>query len=147
AGDLTGPCDEFIGTTADITERVEAEAALRARQELLDLAQQSAHVVAFEWRFEGTAEQNRWSSELAAMFGLAPDDDHATFLTWHRRIHPDDWPTVRDTLTPASRSADIACEYRVIHPDESLHWLQARGRTLFDGDGHPARTVGFMLDV
>src|SRR6202171_4597794 len=75
----TGEVDEFIGTTSDITERVQTEAALLARQEMLDLAQKAARAAAFEWRI-GTGEGgNRWSADLEAMFGLAPGTGNRTF--------------------------------------------------------------------
>jgi PAS domain S-box-containing protein len=145
--DETGEVDEFIGTSTDITERVEAEAALRARQEMLDLAQKAARVVAFEWHIGASAARNRWSPELALLHGLPPDDESVTFLHWKERIHPEDWPLVSDAIARAASSGEVACEYRVVHPDGSVHWLQARGRTLPDDGGRPARIVGFMLDV
>jgi len=47
----------------------------------------------------------------------------------------------------ALKSGDLDAEYRVIHPDGVIRWLQTKGRTLFDPGGEPARVVGFMFDV
>jgi PAS domain S-box-containing protein len=145
--DETGEVDEFIGTTSDITERVQTEAALLARQEMLDLAQKAAGAAAFEWRIGASDEGNRWSADLHAMFGLAPGAGSGNFETWKAVIHPDDWPAVKDALARARDSGDVAGEYRVVHPDGAVRWLQAKGRMFFDDAGRPARVIGFLVDV
>ena len=45
---------------------------LRARQEMLDLAQTAARAVAFDWYIGARESENRWSPELEAMYGLEP---------------------------------------------------------------------------
>ena len=142
-----GEVDEYIGTSSDVTERVQAEAALRARQEMLELAQKAARAVAFEWRFDADGGEPYRSLDLDRMFGLAPGTYDGTFAAWKELVHPEDWPAVKDAIERAEESGDVATEYRVIHSDGSLHWLQAKGRMFFDDAGHPARIVGFMLDV
>src|SRR5215470_9864044 len=143
----TGEVDEYIGTSTDITERVQAEAALRARQEMLDLAQKAARAVAFEWRL-GADECEKWRSlDLDRMFGLAPGTYGGTFEAWKALVHPGDRQAVTDAMAHASESGEVAVEYRVVHPDGAVRWLQAKGRMFFDDQDRPARVVGFMLDV
>ena len=143
-----GDVDEYIGTTTDVTERVQAEAALLARQELLDLAQQAARAVAFEWRLgAGAGQVNPWSPELDTMFGLAPGSFDGTFEGWRGLVHPEDLAAVDEAMDRASQSGEVAAEYRVVHPGGAVRWLQAKGRMFFDDRGPPARVVGFMLDV
>jgi len=142
-----GEVDEYIGTSSDVTERVQAEAALLARQEMLDLAQKAARAVAFEWRFGAGEAEKRPSPELDAMYGLAPGAYDGTFPGWTKLVHPEDWPAVKDAIERAEESGEIAAEYRVAQPDGGARWLQAKGRMFFDDAGHPARIVGFMLDV
>src|SRR4030095_7291602 len=62
-------------------------------------------------------------------------------------IHPEDWANVRAAIEFALKSGDLDAEYRVIHPGGTIRWLQAKGQTLFDPGGKPARVVGFMFDV
>jgi PAS domain-containing protein len=47
-----------------------AEYVLRASQERLRLAQQSARIGTFEWNMETGV--NTWTAELEAMYGLPP---------------------------------------------------------------------------
>jgi len=144
----SGVVDEYIGTSTDVTERVQAEAALLARQQLLDLAQQAARAVAFEWRLgAGAGQENPWSPELDTLYGLAPGSYDGTFEAWRGLVHPEDLAAVEEAMARASQSGEVAAEYRVVHPGGAVRWLQAKGRMFFDDQGSPARVVGFMLDV
>jgi PAS domain S-box-containing protein len=145
--DAHGRFRGYQGVARDITERRKVEDDLRSRQEMLDLAQKSARAIAFEWRI-GTGEgQNRWSSDLEAMYGFASGGYDGTFETWKKVVHPEDWPAVNEAVGHAHLTGDVAFEHRVVHPHGSVHWLQARGRMFFDAAGSPIRMVGFMQEV
>ena len=137
----------YQGVGRNITERKRIEEELRARQEMLDLAQKAARAVAFEWRIGDGEGENRWSPDLEAMYGLAPGTYDGTYEGWKKLVHPDDWPALEDAVKHAHRTGDVAAEYRVVHPDGSVHWLQAKGRMFLSRDGRPMRLVGFMQDV
>ena len=102
----------------------EAEAALRARQEMLDLAQQAARVVAFEWQLEADPRPQ-----------------------WLAGVHAEDRPALEQAIALLARTGELACEYRAIDADGALHWMQARGRAQPAEAGQPARVIGFLLDV
>ena len=140
------PIRQF-GVMQDITELWQAQQELRARQEMLDLAQKAARAVAFDWYIGARESENRWSPDLEAMYGLDPGTFDRTFQGWKKLVHPDDWPAVKLAIKRAHESGDVAAEYRVIHKDGTVHWLQAKGRMFFDAEGRPDRMVGFMIDV
>ena len=137
----------YYGVASDITERKRAEEELRSRQEMLELAQKSARAIAFEWKIGEGEGENRWSPDLEVMYGFAPGTYDGTFETWQKCVHLEDWPAVKEAVRHAHRTGEVAAEYRVVHPDGSAHWLQARGRMLFDAVGNATRMVGFMQDI
>ena len=146
--DEQGNFKGYQGTGRNITDRKRIEEELRSRQEMLELAQTSARVVAFEWRIGADRlYRSRWSPELAAMYGVTPDAFDGSFDGWKKLIHPEDWPAVKGAIKHAVRTGDVATEYRVVHGDGSVHWLHAKGRMFFDAAGKPTRMVGFMNDV
>jgi PAS domain S-box-containing protein len=143
--DERGRAARIVGVVTDVTAGKLAENELSARQEMLDLAQQAAKAAAFEWRID--TRKAGWSPQLEAMHGLAPGTYDGTHETWKSLIHPQDWPAVSAAIKSARETAQLEVQYRVVHPDGSLHWLQARGRLLPADDRRPGRMVGFMLDV
>ena len=136
-----------LSVVRDITERKRIEAELRARQELLDLAQKAARAVAFNWYIGARESENRWSPELEDMYGLEPGTFDGTYQGWKQLVHPDDWPAVKVAINRAHESGDVAAEYRVIHKDGTVRWLRAKGRMFLDAKGQPERMIGFMIDV
>jgi PAS domain S-box-containing protein len=135
------------GVISDITERKHAEEELRARQEMLDLAQKAARAIAFEWRIGAGEGRNRWSPDLEAMYGVPAGSYDGSYESWKKLVHPGDWPSVKAAIEHAMATGDVVAEYRVVHTDGSTRRLQAKGRMLFGADGSPSRLIGFMLDV
>jgi PAS domain S-box-containing protein len=144
--DATGAPVRFAGSVTDVTARKHVEEELRARQEMLGLAQKAARAIAFEWQI-GAVGQNRWSPDLEIMYGLEPGTYDGTYETWKRLVHPEDWPSVRTAIKRAHQTGDVSAEYRVLHKGGATRWLQAKGRMFFDSEGTASRMVGFMLDV
>ena len=140
------PVRQF-GVAQDITQLRRAEQEVRARQDMLDLAQKAARAVAFDWYIGARESENRWSPDLEVMYGLEPGTFDRTYQGWKKLVHPDDWPSVQLAIKRAHESGDVVAEYRVIHKDGTVHWLQAKGRMFFDAEGRPDRMVGFMIDV
>jgi PAS domain S-box-containing protein len=137
--------DGFVATWRDVTERRQVEEALRQKQEWLDLAQTIAKLGSFEWNIKTHA--NRWSKELEALYGLKPGEFGGTHEDWLRYVHRDDVTKVEADILDAWTSGEIATDFRVIWPDGSIHWLQARGRVFYDEQGQPARLVGVNVDI
>ena len=136
-----------VSVSRDFTERKRAEAELRARQEMLELAQTAARAAAFDLYIGARESENRWPPEIEAMYGLEPGTLDKTYEGWTKLVHPDDWPMVKLARQKARESGDLDAEYRVIHRDGTVHWLRTKGRMFFDAEGRPERVVGFMLDV
>jgi PAS domain S-box-containing protein len=145
--DEDGRFKGYHGIGRNITERKRIEEELRARQDMLNLAQKAARAAAFEWHLGTAKEATRWSPDLESMLGLAPGSYDGSFEAWKKLVHPQDWPAVSAAIERARESGDISAEYRILHPDGTVHWLQTKGRVFLDAEGKPARLVGFMLDV
>src|ERR1700730_1444735 len=145
--DASGTPIRWAGSVTDITARKRVDEELRARQEMLDLAQKAARAVAFEWWIGAGEGENRWSSDLEAMYGIEPGSYDGTYESWKALVYPEDWPKVRAAIKTAQGSGDVDGEYRVLHQGGTIRGLQAKGRRFFDPEGTPTRVVGFMLDV
>ena len=84
---IGGQIGQFLKRKRAEAELRRSEQELRARQEMLDLAQTAAGAVAFDWYIGARESENRWSPELEAIYGLEP----GTFDRTYRRLeeaHP-----------------------------------------------------------
>jgi PAS domain S-box-containing protein len=130
---------------AKIAEHERTEAALRQSEERLRLALEAANMGV--WEADLATGQQTWSAQSEQLFGFEPGTFDGTRTAFLSRIHPDDQEDLAGKLTQALQTGDFAAEYRVVHPDESLHWIAAKGRVFLDQSGNPIRMSGVDLDI
>jgi PAS domain S-box-containing protein len=128
-----------------IAEEKRASEALRINQERLNFAQKAARAGSFEWNLRTNAII--WSEETEAIFGLEPGSFGGTYKDWVKYVLPEDRSRAEEELRRAVKDGEGLFEYRVIWPDGSVRWLQARGKLFFDEAGKPSRWIGINIDV
>jgi signal transduction histidine kinase len=137
-----GILDGVFIHAVDLTDRVESRRALEVSQDRLRLAHEAAAMGTWEW--DAVSKTPVLSAELHRIFGTdANGDDQAIAQTWSSRVHPVDWPRVRDAMTESVHSGTMDLEYRYIHPERGQRTLQTRGRRMADS----TKLVGVVLDV
>jgi signal transduction histidine kinase len=134
----------------DITDRMEAEAAVRTSEERQRIGAEVAGFGLYDLDFvTGTLY---WSPELRSMLRWAADTPPAAGVI---PIHPEDREATQ-ALVAASQSplgdGSFDHEYRIIRTDGVTRWLGVHGQTFFD---HPdpspnrkaLRAVGVVTDI
>lgn len=141
-----GSVSGWIASVRDITERRHAEESLRVSEERLRLAAEIAKMGAFD--LDLRTGVSKWTSEMEAMHGLATGQFAGTDAAWEALVHPEDRPGAVARVNEAIETGRaIECEWRVIWPDGTEHWLAARLQALRDDQGKPIRLVGVNLDI
>ena len=166
--DTFGNCTDLIGTVHDITDRKNAEDALRVANANLERAGAEQARLAHDLRIseerlafaldstgEGVWDWNIavgtvfYSARFRAILGL-PDDTRDDTGYWWDRIHPDDVPDpagFAEYLLGLDRQLFV-CEHRLRHADGHWVWVQTRGSIVARGAaGKPRRMVGTIADI
>ena len=133
--DHNGEILAIVGVSHDVTERRVREEELRHNDELLRLTLEVTSVGTFTWDF--TVGIFSWDRATEELFGFAPDTFDGTYATVMTAVHPDDRAQVARQITDARDARrGVTLEFRVIRPDGSVRWLQARGHFLYDDAGN-----------
>ncbi|TWA97082.1 PAS domain-containing sensor histidine kinase [Bradyrhizobium stylosanthis] len=128
----------------NITQRKEAEDALRQSEDYLAQAQELSHTGSFGLNF-ATGEAV-WSRETFRIFQCDPATKPSLGFVFER-IHPEDRHTVRSTLERAYRLAeDFDHQYRLLMPDGSVKYLHSVARAVRHPSGR-IEFVGAVTDV
>jgi PAS domain S-box-containing protein len=144
--DEQGKLLRMIGMVADITERKQAEEALRDSEARLRLAAQAGKMYAYDW--DVATDVIVRSEEYANILGLAIVPTNETHHQFSSRVHPDDrakFNAAIAALTPENPTTKIS--YRVLRPDGAVIWLEKSGRAFFDAQGRMSRMVGIVADI
>jgi PAS domain S-box-containing protein len=140
----------MTGTVHDITERVAAERALEASEQMLNAAQRIAHLGS--WQRDIRTSRLSLSDEAYRILGEEPRERGAADVDLVGdlidRVHPEDRETARHALRKAFEDSEpISSRYRIIRPDGKIRVIDAQGALERDEQGRPAQMTGTIHDI
>ena len=129
-----------------VEEQRRTEALLRENRMMLDVALSAARMVAWEWEIDN--DILKWTSEEGQVYGISPLARVNNAAAFMELVHPDDRQLVSHLIQRSVQTGlDYAVEYRVVWPDGSIHWVDARGKARRDAEGRPTHLVGVSIDI
>jgi PAS domain S-box-containing protein len=130
----------------DITERRNAEKALRKSETSLAEAQRMSHIG--NWELDIVSNTLSWSDEIYRIFGLEPQQFRATYEAFLDNIHPDDREIVDRAYTESVKTkTPYSIVHRLLLKDGSVKYVNERCLTLYDNQGKPIRSLGTVQDI
>jgi PAS domain S-box-containing protein len=144
--DSDGALRGGFGTVQDISERKQAENALRESERRLSMAQEVAHMGS--WEMDLATGESVWSDEFFRICGLQPQAFRPNVERGLQLIHPEDRPAAAEAIRrTVEQGTPYAVENRICRPDGSVRHVFAQGETIRDESGKPVRLIGSFLDI
>jgi PAS domain S-box-containing protein len=137
---------EFVAFFYDISARVLAERRAQEDERRLHLSLEAASAGTWEWDL--TTDENSWSDELWALYGLDPASDEASYASWLASVRPEDRADLEALLSQSvSAAVDLDFEWLVNSSDGTERWLLSHGSPELDAEGVLLRYRGVVIDV
>jgi PAS domain S-box-containing protein len=134
-----------LETNNDITQRKQAEDALRRSEAFLAEAQRLSHTGSFGW--DVASGELIWSDETFRIFEYDLANTRPTIDAVLQRVHPDDVAIVQQVLEHATREGkEWDLDHRLLMPDGSVKYVHVVARATRDETGK-LEFVGAVMDV
>jgi len=138
----------IVGFIRDITGRKKAEEALKQKEDLLNKAEEIAHLGS--WALDHLTNRLTWSDEIYHIFGLQQQEFPATYEGFLDAVHPEDREMVNsvylNSMQEGKESYEI--EHRIIRKSSGeLRHVFEKCEHLRDATGKIVRSVGMTHDI
>lgn len=138
--------DLYHQLQVELTERRQAEVALRQSEARLTAAQAIAHMG--NWELDAKTGAMIWSEQLFHIAGLSPQYAAPTFTELMDICHPDDGSIVEQNVKNALKTGEpYQIIFRVRRPDNTLRYVESRAEADCDTTGQVVRLMGIAQDI
>lgn len=129
----------------DITERKQAEQTAILWQKRLELAQKAGLKIGL-WDWNLANNTVNWSDESYVQFGFNKETFSGRVDEAMTRVHADDRQRLTAMMARVLKgeSDEYAFQYRLLHPDGTLRWVDAHGVRVRNGSDH---MIGVGVDI
>jgi len=136
----------IVGVSRNITTEKLAEERLRRSEAMLLEAERVANIGS--WEFILTGESISCSYEAARILGTHFSRRSIDYQTLLKLCHLDDRAIVSEAFTNAIMDGEpFITDHRVIQADDSVKWVQVKGRPFQNAKGHIEKIVGTIQDI
>ncbi len=129
----------------DISERKQAENALKeSRQRLLE-AQQLAHIG--NWEADLLSGKLVWSDVIYDIFGLDKSSVEPSIELFQQAVHPADQSLVLESQKQAAETGKQDVVHRIVRPDGTVRYVHEIATSKYDENGEMVGLAGTVQDI
>lgn len=141
----SGKISGIIVTVTEVTEKVESRKNIEQNEQRLSIIVDASELGTWELNIK-TRELN-YSKRYLEIIGGYTEYVKLSHEELLKHIHPEDFPVRDIAVQEALVSKYLYYEVRVIWNDQSVHWLEVKGRVFYDSENNPEKLLGTLRDI
>lgn len=141
SGEISG----ILVTATEVYEKVEARKKIEQNEERLKIIVEASELGT--WELNLKTREPIYSEKYLEIIGGYKTKIKLTHEQLLLHLHPDDMPIREKAFKEALITGNLHYEARVIWLDQSIHWMEGRGKVFFDTDNNPEKMIGTIRDI
>jgi PAS domain S-box-containing protein len=100
------------------------------------------------WDWDLLTDLIIWSRGHEQLFGMDIGTFDGTYKAFEAFIYPEDRAAIALAVDRSRwERQDYEHQFRVVWPDGSIHWIEGKGKFLYDNDGNAVRMLGTVVEI
>ena len=139
-----GNIDGIMPVGFDVTEQVKARQKVEVNKEKLDIVIDASGLGTWEYFLK--SNKVKYSRRHLEIFGYLENDkpSHPDLV---KHIHPDDFAARAKAHKEAIKTGILDYRSRILWKDNSLHWIEVKGKVFYNKEKKPIRMIGTVRDI
>ncbi|SDE05050.1 hypothetical protein SAMN04487996_103204 [Dyadobacter soli] len=143
--EMDGGVSGIMASVNDVTDKVTLRQQFAETADRLSLATDGTRLAT--WDLNIQTREIIHSGRMAVILGY-DEDTVLSHAEMRDRLHPEDrHAIVEKAFQAALETGTYYYEARIIHRDQSVHWVRTQGKVIFGEGREPQRMLGTMMDI
>lgn len=140
-----GTISGIIVTVTEVSEKVEARKKIEQNEERLNIVVEASELGT--WELNVKTKEATYSQRYLEIIGGYKENLILTHDQLLKHLHPDDIHLRNKALKQAIASGILNYEARTVWLDQSIHWMESKGKVFYDENQEPEKLIGTIRDI
>lgn len=140
-----GTISGILVTVTEVTDKFEARKKIELNEDRLKIVVEASELGTWELNVKTRAPI--YSQRYLEIVGGYTEDIMLTHEDLLGHLHPDDMHIRNKAFKDAINSGFLNYEARVIWKDQSIHWVEGKGKVFYDENNEAEKLIGTVRDI
>lgn len=140
-----GTISGILVTVTEVSEKVEARKKIELNEDRLKIVVEASELGT--WELNVKTRKPIYSQRYLEIIGGYKEEITLTHEELLAHLHPDDLHIRNKGFKEAIISGFLNYEVRVIWKDQSIHWIEGKGKVFYDENQEPEKLIGTIRDI
>lgn len=140
-----GRISGIIVTATEVTEKLESRKKIEKNEERLNIIVEASDLGI--WELNLKTRELKYSKKYLEIIGGYTENIELTHEQLLKHLHPDDLDIRDKAFKNAIITGDLHYKARLIWVDQSINWMEGKGKVFYDANHIPERMLGTIRDI